>query len=52
MGIYNQFDSMVQFIFRSSRRLFSPTDDAIRDCVQPFGGELFIKLKELIGKNF
>jgi len=46
MGIYNQFDSMVQFILEAVVRLFSPTDDAYPVIgVQPFGGEPFHKTK-------
>jgi hypothetical protein len=47
MGIYNQFDSMVQFVVESVARLFSPTDDAYPIIgVQPFSGQPFHKTKK------
>ena len=46
MGIYNQFDSMIQFILEAVVRLFSPSDDAYPLIgVQPFAGEPFHKTK-------
>lgn len=46
MGIYNQFDSMIQFILEAVVRLFSPTDDAYPlTGVQPFSGEPLQKTK-------
>lgn len=46
MGIYHQFDRMVQSVLAAVARLFSPTDDAYPTIgVQPFTGKPFHKTK-------
>ncbi|MBW4650984.1 MAG: hypothetical protein KME06_20180 [Kastovskya adunca ATA6-11-RM4] len=42
MGIYNLFDSMVQYISEAVARIFGPSDDAYPVIgVQPFDGDPF-----------